>query len=328
MPQASSTSQNAGASDLTVSARELTRRFGANAVVVGLDLELRRGEVLGLLGPNGAGKTTTMQMLTGNLAPSAGSISICGIDLLERPVAAKARIGYLPEVPPLYRELKVDEYLRLAARLHRVPRAQVEEALGRAKRRCGIADIGMRMIGTLSKGYQQRVGIAQAIIHTPDVVILDEPTVGLDPNQIREIRALIRELSDSHSVILSTHILPEVEAVCDRVQILHRGRIVYNDSIDALRRFRGAATLLVGLRHPPALEELQGIAGVARVEAVQDGLLRVFRDGGADPVDALVRAAVERGWGLHHLAPERATLEDVFVQLTQQESEQQILEQP
>jgi ABC-2 type transport system ATP-binding protein len=320
MPQASSTSQNAGASDLTVSARELTRRFGANAVVVGLDLELRRGEVLGLLGPNGAGKTTTMQMLTGNLAPSAGSISICGIDLLERPVAAKARIGYLPEVPPLYRELKVDEYLRLAARLHRVPRAQVEEALGRAKRRCGIADIGMRMIGTLSKGYQQRVGIAQAIIHTPDVVILDEPTVGLDPNQIREIRALIRELSDSHSVILSTHILPEVEAVCDRVQILHRGRIVYNDSIEALRRFRGAATLLVGFRRAPSSAEVETLAGVARVEPAADGLLRVFRSESTDPVDALVRASVDRGWGLIHLVPERATLEDVFVQLTQQES--------
>src|SRR5687767_9014823 len=160
----------------TLLARGLTRRFGAHTAVSAVDLELRRGEVLGLLGPNGAGKTTTMQMLTGNLAPSGGSVSICGIDLLDRPVAAKARIGYLPEVPPLYRELKVDEYLRLAARLHRVPRAEIEEALTRAKQRCGIADIGMRMIGTLSKGYQQRVGIAQAIIHTPDVVILDEPT--------------------------------------------------------------------------------------------------------------------------------------------------------
>jgi ABC-2 type transport system ATP-binding protein len=320
MSEASGPGPTAGASELTVAARELTRQFGANTAVAALDLELRRGEVLGLLGPNGAGKTTTMQMLTGNLAPSAGSISICGIDLLERPVAAKARIGYLPEVPPLYRELRVDEYLRLAARLHRVPRAQTMEAVTRAKQRCGIADIGVRMIGTLSKGYQQRVGIAQAIIHSPDVVILDEPTVGLDPNQIREIRALIRELSDSHSVILSTHILPEVEAVCDRVQILHRGRIVYNDSIEALRRFRGAATLLVGFRHAPAAQELQQIAGVARVESAQDGLLRVFRSDGADPVDALVRASVQGNWGLTHLAPERATLEDVFVQLTQQES--------
>jgi ABC-2 type transport system ATP-binding protein len=320
MPEAASAAPAVGSSELTVSARELTRRFGGNAAVAALDLDLRRGEVLGLLGPNGAGKTTTMQMLTGNLAPSDGSISICGIDLLEKPVAAKARIGYLPEQPPLYRELRVDEYLRLAARLHRVPRSQLEEAIARAKRRCGIADIGARMIGTLSKGYQQRVGIAQAIIHTPDVVILDEPTVGLDPNQIREIRALIRELSDSHSVILSTHILPEVEAVCDRVQILHRGRIVYNDSIEALRRFRGGTTtLLVGFRRAPGETELRAIAGVAKVEKAPDGLLRLYPAEAADPVDALVRASVDRNWGLTQLSPERATLEDVFVQLTQRE---------
>ena len=237
-PNASTHSQ-----DVTVSVRDLSRSFGGAPAVRGLDLDLRRGEVLGLLGPNGAGKTTTMQMLTGNLAPSTGSIDICGIDLLERPTAAKARIGYLPEVPPLYRELTVDEYLRIAARLHRVPRSRLPEALAHAKQRCGLADIGHRLIGTLSKGYQQRVGIAQAIIHGPDVVILDEPTVGLDPNQIREIRALIRELSGSHSVILSTHILPEVEAVCDRVQIMHRGSIVYSDTIEGLRRFRGGHAL-------------------------------------------------------------------------------------
>jgi ABC-2 type transport system ATP-binding protein len=275
---------------------------------------------LGLLGPNGAGKTTTMQMLTGNLAPSTGSIGICGIDLLERPTAAKARMGYLPEVPPLYRELQVDEYLRIAARLHRVPRNRLAEALAHTKQRCGLVDIGHRLIGTLSKGYQQRVGIAQAIIHGPDVVILDEPTVGLDPNQIREIRALIRELSGSHSVILSTHILPEVEAVCDRAQIMHRGTIVYSDTIDGLRRFRGGHALLIGLRNAPAFEELVRVPGVTRVEPAADGLLRVLQVPEQDATDALVAAAGERGWKLFHLAPERATLEDVFVQLTQQDS--------
>ena len=219
----------------TISARGLTRRFGANAVVKRVDLDLKRGEVLGFLGPNGAGKTTTMQMLTGNLAPTEGEIAICGIDLLEEPLAAKAKIGYLPETPPLYRDLTVDEFLDLAAKLHRVPKARRKVAIAHAKERCGLTDVGRKLIGSLSKGYHQRVGIAQAIAHEPDVVILDEPTVGLDPNQIREIRTLIRDLGRAHSVILSTHILSEVESICDRVQIMHRGDIVFRESMAAVK---------------------------------------------------------------------------------------------
>jgi len=306
--------------DLTVAARDLSRNFGGNPAVRAIDLELRRGEVLGLLGPNGAGKTTTMQMLTGNLAPSTGSVTICGVDLLERPASAKARIGYLPEVPPLYKELTVDEYLWFAARIHRVPSKQAKEAVTRAKRRCGVDVPGDKLIGTLSKGYQQRVGIAQAIVHEPDVVILDEPTVGLDPIQILEIRTLIRELRDRHSVILSTHILPEVEAVCDRVDIMHRGAIVYRDSIEALRRFRGGQALRVGFRNTPAIEAIRALPGVASAQSV-DAYVRVLPQEGQDPIDALVRTAVERNWGLHYLAPEAASLEDVFVQLTTAEPE-------
>ena len=304
----------------TLCARGLTRKFGAHTAVNSIDIELKRGEVLGFLGPNGAGKTTTMQMLTGNLAPSNGAISICDIDLLERPVAAKARIGYLPEVPPLYRELYVDEYLLLAAQLHRVPRAARRAALERAKTRCGLTDTGRKLIGSLSKGYQQRVGIAQAIIHEPDVVILDEPTAGLDPNQIRQIRALIRELGGEHSVILSTHILPEVEAVCDQVQILHHGNLVYSDTISALEKFHSGRTLLLGLRNPPPESALAMIAGVAAVERDGDTLFRIQCAPESNPTDELVERAVSSHWGLYQLSPAQTRLEDVFVRLTRSEA--------
>jgi gliding motility-associated transport system ATP-binding protein len=304
---------------ITISAHGLTRRFGAHTAVERLDLELRRGEVLGLLGPNGAGKTTTMQMLTGNLAPSEGTISVCGIDLFEQPTAAKAKIGYLPETPPLYRELTIDEYLLLAAKLHRIPRAGRATALSTAKQRCGLSDVGKKLIGTLSKGYQQRVGIAQAIVHEPDVVIMDEPTVGLDPHQIRDIRALIRELGGGHSVILSTHILPEVEAVCDRVQIMHHGHLVYGDTIAALREFHSGHTVLLGLRRPPPLDALRQINGIAGVERLDDTLFRIQFSANADPAERLVARSVADNWGLYQLAPAQTSLEDVFVNLTRRE---------
>lgn len=221
---------------ITVCAQNLCRDFGGHVAVQDVDLVLKKGEVLGLLGPNGAGKTSTLRMLTGNLAPSAGSLSICGVDLLDKPRDAKAFIGYLPETPPLYQEMTVDEYLRFVAKLHRMRRHEIQVALGDVKQRCGLSDMGKRLINTLSKGYQQRVGIAQAIIHRPDVIILDEPTVGLDPNQMREIRALISELGAQHSVILSTHILSEVEAVCDQIKIMHHGRIIFRDTRAGLQQ--------------------------------------------------------------------------------------------
>ena len=308
-------------SDATLVATNLSRSFGARAAVREVSLTLRRGEVLGLLGPNGAGKTTTMQMITGNLAPSGGAVSICGIDLLEEPTRAKARVGYLPETPPLYRDFSVDEYLRFAARLHRVSRARVAGAVQRARQRCGLADMGQRLIGTLSKGYQQRVGIAQAIVHDPDLVVLDEPTVGLDPNQIREIRALVRELAAEHSVILSTHILPEVETVCDRVEILNEGRVVHSDSIAALRQRRDSHALSVGLRRPPEPGRLAALPGVSSVETLGSGAFRLFHPPGTDPTDALVAASVHEGWGLRELSPVETSLEEVFVQLTQREEE-------
>ena len=304
-------------SEITLSASALSRQYGHAVVVQDASFELRAGEVLGFLGPNGAGKSTTMRMLTGNLAPSHGSISICGIDLLDNPKEAKSHIGYLPETPPLYKELTVDEYITLAARLHRIPVTNIKKAVNEAKDRCALGETGGRLVGSLSKGFQQRVGIAQAIVHNPKVVILDEPTVGLDPIQIREIRNLIRELGGEHSVILSTHILPEVEQVCDRVQIMHHGKLIYSDTIEGLQKFRASQAIVVGFRYPPYIDVLKEIEGVIDAEKLDDNRFRIKFATGADATDQIVSLSHQNNWQLFQVYPEQTTLEDVFVQLTQ-----------
>lgn len=299
------------APDALIEARHLDRYYGEHCAVHDLDITLRRGEVLGLLGPNGAGKSSTLQMLSGNLAPSRGAIAIHGIDLLDQPKAAKRHIGYLPEQPPLYPDMTPDEYLGYCARLHRIPASGVRAAVALAKRRCALEDVGGRLIGNLSKGYRQRVGIAQAIVHAPAVVILDEPTVGLDPIQIAEIRGLIRELVAEHSIILSTHLLPEVQAVCDRVQIIVAGRCVYDRRLQELETDR-QRRLLVAFSKPPHPSQLTALPGVAAAQPLDDGRwgVELAEPGG---VDALVEAAVHQGWGLLELTPERLTLERVFM---------------
>ena len=305
---------------VTVEAVQLTRAYGDLVVVNEVSFNLNQGEVLGFLGPNGAGKSTTMKMLTGNLAPSAGSVKICGIDMVEHPKEAKALLGYLPETPPLYRELTVDEMLTLAARMHGIARNHVKRAVNQAKERTGLTEMSQRLCENLSTGYQQRVGIAQAIIHNPMVVVLDEPTRGLDPIQIRDIRALIKQLGGEHSVILSTHILPEVEMVCDHVQIIHQGQLVFSGAIEALRKSRESDCLLVGLRHPPAREALLALPGVVEIENA--GALLHLRMGQlpADQVaEGIVRAAVAGDWGLYQIAPDATSLEDVFLHLTETE---------
>jgi ABC-2 type transport system ATP-binding protein len=305
---------------VTVEVSELTRAYGDNTVVREVSFNLNKGQVLGFLGPNGAGKSTTMKMLTGNLAPTAGTVKICGIDMIENPKAAKALLGYLPETPPLYKELTVDEMLALAARIHGVPRNKVKRAVDSAKERTGLTEMSKRLCENLSTGYQQRVGIAQAIIHNPMVVVLDEPTRGLDPIQIRDIRALIKELGGEHSVILSTHILPEVEMVCDHVQIIHQGQLVFSGEIEQLRKSRESDCLLVGMRRPPAKETLLALPGIAEVSEAGGKLRMRFSGMAGDAVaETLISASVSGDWGLYQVAPDVASLEDVFLQLTQRD---------
>ena len=303
-----------------IAVKDLHRSYGSKAAVRGVSFELNAGEVLGFLGPNGAGKSTTMQMISGALAPSTGQVLVDGFDLFDQPKAAKARLGYLPEHPPLYPELSVDEYLRFCARLRGMRGGELNDALARAKARCGLEEMGERLIGNLSKGFQQRVGLAQAIIHNPQVVILDEPTVGLDPIQIREIRRLIRELGDARGVILSTHLLPEVQAVCDRVQIMHEGRLVLNESLDCLNDSAAPRCFRVGLHRAPPPERLRRLPGVSRVETLGTSHVRLYVEASPTIAEDLVVQSTREGWRLFELTPERRSLEELFVELTCGES--------
>lgn len=299
-----------------LSVKHLSRHYGSLTAVNNISFHLNKGEVLGFLGPNGAGKSSTMQVITGNLAPSAGQINICGFDLLDDAKQAKANIGYLPEQPPLYREFSVNEYLAFCAELNRIEKSQHQAAVERAKARCGLSEVGKRLINNLSKGYQQRVGIAQAIIHNPAIVVLDEPTVGLDPIQIREIRNLIRELATDHGVILSTHILPEVQMTCDRVQIINQGQLVYSDDICHLHQRMRSNNIILGLNHAPAVSELEALSEIDAVEALSDSRFRLTHSVETNPAADIVQVAAEKKWGLYEIRPESKTLEQVFVELT------------
>lgn len=303
-------------SDILIEARGLTRRYGPNIAVQGIDLTLRRGEILGLLGPNGAGKSTTMKMLTGNLAPSAGSVKINGIDIAAEPKKAKQSLGYLPELPPVHPEVTVDEYLDFVAALHGVAKSERKAAVAAAKQACGLHEVSRRLIGNLSKGFQQRVGLAQAIVHRPPVIILDEPTVGLDPIQIREIRSLIATLAQNHSVILSSHILPEIQAVCSRVMIVHRGRVVFQDSMAAVNA-QNASRLAALFKNAP---KQFAVPGIASTHALGEGRFVFTPEAGSDPREALITESVKQGWGLLELKTEGRTLEEIFVSLTSGET--------
>lgn len=301
--------------DTLISVQNLSRFYGPLCAVNDISFEVKRGQVLGFLGPNGAGKTTTMQMITGTLAPTLGQVSIAGHDLLDYPLKAKAAIGYLPEQPPVYKEMRVEEYLRFCAKLHHMPRRSIAPAIDRVVDQCNIGQVRQRLVGNLSKGYQQRVGIAQAIIHKPSVVILDEPTIGLDPQEMIKIRELIGELAKDCSVILSSHILQEVQAVCNQVQIINQGQLVLNDTISGLLAQIQTTHLQIALHRPPDLDVLKQIEGVENVE-MKNNRFYIQYVADNNPAEVLVEKAVAANWGLYELIPEQRSLEQIFVALT------------
>jgi gliding motility-associated transport system ATP-binding protein len=304
---------------------ELSKTYGVRTVVDRVSFTVSKGEILGFLGPNGAGKTTTMRMLTGYVPPSSGSAKVDGLDVQENPLEVKRRIGYLPEHPPLYREMLVRSYLEFVAAIRAVPRRQVKARVDAAIERCGLTSVRGRLIGLLSKGFQQRVGLAQAILHEPDLLILDEPTVGLDPSQIREIRQLIKSFANEHTVILSTHILPEVTMTCNRVLIINDGRIAAEDTLERLAA-RGGSTQRVSLRlarpGDGAEAAMMTVPGVRRVVAEEGsaGAYAVECQDGQDPREGLASLAVGRGWGLLEMRPVTVSLEEIYIRIIRGES--------
>jgi len=305
-----------------IEVENLGKTYVDEPVVRDLSFFVPEGQVLGFLGPNGAGKTTVMRMLTAFLPPTTGRIVVAGVDLDQDPVALRRNVGYLPENVPLYPEMRVHEYLRFRADVEEVPRSEVQVRIDDVVDRCLLGDVRRQVVGTLSKGFRQRVGLAGALIHRPPVLILDEPTVGLDPNQIIKVRELITELGRDHTVLLSTHILPEVEQVCERVFIIDRGRIVADGTPDALRsKLVGNPTLGVELKgvDGSAAEALLALPGVVSVDQPVAGRYLLEHGAEADPREPVFRLAVERGWVLMAMTPHQATLEDVFVRLTTRE---------
>jgi gliding motility-associated transport system ATP-binding protein len=308
-----------------IEVKGLTKVYGGRPVVDGVTFSVSKGEILGFLGPNGAGKTTTMRILTGFVPPTAGTARVAGFDVQDDPIAVKKRIGYMPEHPPLYREMLVRPFLHFVATLRGVPRQEVKAKVERAIDRCGLASVAGRLIGLLSKGFQQRVGLAQAILHDPDVLILDEPTVGLDPSQIREIRQLIKSFAGEHTVILSTHILAEVTMTCSRVLIINEGRIAAEDTLEALAA-RGERTRRIGMRLARPGDGVEGqirsIPGVLSVrrEDGQDDAFVVETEGTRDVREEIAARAVQQGWGLVEMRPITLSLEDIFIRIIRGEA--------
>jgi ABC-2 type transport system ATP-binding protein len=306
-----------------IEVESLTKRYGRATAVDGVSFRVEKGEVLGFLGPNGAGKTTTMRILTCYLPPTEGAARVAGYDVFAQPLEVKRRVGYLPETPPLYPDMSVHNYLDFCARIKGVPAKERRTRVSDAIEKCRVGEVQGMLIGKLSKGYRQRVGLAQAILHNPDVLILDEPTAGLDPKQIIETRELIRGLAGTHTVILSTHILPEVSMTCGRVVIINKGRVVAEDTPQNLtRRLRGAGTLRIEAQADEAglVAAARAVPGILNVQprGSHDGIvtLDVESESGKDVRAELARAVVTKGYGLVGLQQQGMSLEEIFLQLT------------
>src|SRR5712671_1344691 len=311
-----------------ITVTDLTKRYARHTAVDHISFEVHKGQIVGFLGPNGAGKTTTMRMLTCFLPPTSGNATVAGFDVLEQSFEVKKRIGYLPETPPLYPEMRTAEYLQFVGSLKGLAKAELAKRIDYVCERCAILDVKDKLLGKLSKGYRQRVGLAQAIIHNPDVLILDEPTSGLDPKQINDTRELIKSLAGDHTIILSTHILPEVEQTCEQVIIINKGKLVATDSVRNLQaRARGAESVLVeiagrngNLEAGIVQHKLEQVAGVSRVlsKGKDNGraVFEVESQKGRFVRGDLARVVVECGWDLNELRPAAMSLEEIFLQLT------------
>jgi ABC-2 type transport system ATP-binding protein len=305
-----------------IKVENLTKRFAGQTAIQNLNFEVGKGEIMGFLGPNGAGKSTTMRILSSFMPPTSGRASVAGFDIFDQSLQARAHLGYMPENVPLYNDMRVNEYLDYRAALKGVPRRRMTERVGDVTELCGLKEVEKKLIGALSKGYRQRVGLADALVHEPDLLILDEPTSGLDPNQIRQVRDLIKNLGKQHTILLSTHILPEVEMTCSRVIIINKGRIEACDTPENLLgqiRTASGVVLEAKVGSDDGAEQLSTINGVRDVSANTEGDWKIFSlrvESGADVREEVFRLARDRGWTVRELSQRKATLEDVFVEIT------------
>lgn len=296
--------------------KNLSHRYTRDWAIKDINFEIEESGILGLLGSNGAGKSTTMNILCGVINQTSGDVFIDGINVRENPVEAKKLIGFLPQKAPLHLELTVDEYLTHCAHMRTVPKDKIKEAVSFAKEKCGISHFSKRVLSNLSGGYQQRVGIAQAIIHNPKLVVLDEPTNGLDPNQITEVRKLIKEIAQERSVLLSTHILSEVQATCDKIIMVEHGIIVFADTLHAFNNYIEPDSLVMVVDGPFESEKLYHIPGIEKVEILHDGKIRVHFATGPDITKDIIKMCVENGWPLTEIFLEKSSLDGIFAQLS------------